>query len=78
MQTYSFSLILKQPLLTDDECEALYESGCDDGTIVTREGRTFVAFDREAKSLEEAIRTATKDVRAAGLDVGQVEMEALV
>ena len=77
-KTYGFSLVLTVPLLSDDECEALYEAGCDDGTIVSRNRVTHIAFDRKADSLEEAIRSATANVRAAGLEVKRVEMPALV
>ncbi len=76
--TYNFSLVLTAPELTNDDCGALYEAGCDDGTVVTRDGVTRVAFDREAESLEEAIRSATAQVRAAGFQVTKVEMDALV
>src|SRR5262245_50597677 len=75
-KTYGFSVVLKAPTLTADECEALYEAGCDDGTIVTRDRVTFIAFDRKAESLEQAIRSATANVRAAGLEVERVEMPA--
>jgi hypothetical protein len=77
-KTYCFSVLLTAPALTPEECEALYEAGCDDGTIVTRNKVTFVAFDRKAASLEQAIRSAIADVRAAGLEVERVEMPALV
>jgi len=70
--------VLAESGLSDDDCDALYEAGCDDGTVVTREGVTYIAFDREAESLEEAIRTATADVRAGGFEVVRVEMDALV
>jgi hypothetical protein len=76
--TYNFSLVLSAPELTNGDCDALYEAGCDDGTVVTRDGVTRVAFDREAESLEEAIRSATAEVRAAGFHVTKVEMDALV
>jgi len=78
MKTYEFSLVLTAAEVTNDDCDALYEAGCDDGTVVTREGVTYVAFDREAESLEDAIRSATTQVRAAGFDVARVEMDALV
>ena len=77
-KTYGFSVVLKVPTLSAEECEALYEAGCDDGTIVTRNKVTFIAFDRKADSLEQAIRSATADVRAAGFEVKRVEMPALV
>ena len=77
-RTYGFSLVLTAPTLSPADCEALYEAGCDDGTIVTRSGVTFIAFDRKAESLEQAIRSATAHVRAAGFEVKRVEMPALV
>lgn len=78
MKTYEFSLILTQPNISEAECNSLYEAGCDDGTIVTRNGVTHIAFDRESQSLEDAIRSATADVRRAGVEVARVEMDALV
>ena len=78
MKTYEFSLLLTESEVTDEDCNALYEAGCDDGTVVTRNGRTYIAFDREAESLEEAIRSATAQVMAAGFEVARVEMDALV
>ena len=77
-KTYVFSLVLTAPIVNTEACDALYEAGCDDGTIVTRKRVTFVAFDRQADSLEEAIRSATADVRAAGFEVKRLEIPALV
>ncbi len=76
--TYSFSLVLEVPELTPADCDRLYETGCDDSTIVTRNGQSFVAFDRQADSLEAAIRSATSDVQSAGFRVVRVEMDVLV
>jgi hypothetical protein len=77
-KTYAFSLVLTASALSTEECDALYEAGCDDGIIVTRNRVTFIAFDRKAGSLEQAIRSATANVRAAGFEVERVEMPALV
>jgi hypothetical protein len=77
-RTYGFSIVLNVPRVSPEECDALCEAGCDDGTIVTRNRVTFIAFDREAESLEKAIRSATANVRAAGFEVKRVEMPALV
>ena len=78
MKTYEFTLVLNRSEVSDDDCDALYEAGCNDGTVVTRDGATYVAFDRQAETLEEAIRSATAQVRAAGFEVTRVEMDALV
>jgi hypothetical protein len=56
-KTYGFSLVLTAPAVSAKQCDALYEAGCDDGTIVTRNRVTFIAFDRQAVSLEQAIRS---------------------
>lgn len=76
MQVYEFSLVLTVTDVTEEDCDRLYEAGCDDGTIVTRDMKTCIAFDREAASLEAAIRSATENVRSAGFDVARIEMEA--
>jgi hypothetical protein len=76
-KTSCFSLMLAKRTLSGEQCEALYEPGCDDGTIVTRNRVTFIAFDRKADSLEQAIRSATASVLAAGLEVKRIEMPAL-
>ena len=76
MSTYAFDLVLRQPLLEDSECDALYAAGCDDATIVTREGVTRLAFDRAADSLEAAINAAAADVRGAGFAIDRIELDA--
>ncbi|HEX3150542.1 MAG TPA: hypothetical protein VHR66_20865 [Gemmataceae bacterium] len=76
-KTYEFSMVLSARTLSPDECEALYEAGCDDGTIVTRNRVTYIAFDRKADSLEQAIRSAAADVQAAGFEIKRVEMPVL-
>lgn len=78
--THEFTLILASPHLTDEQCNALYEAGCDDGTISTSQGVSRIDFAREASGLEEAIRSAMACVSAAGLQVLRAEMtsESLV
>lgn len=78
MKVYEFSIVLKSPPVKEADCNLLYEAGCDAGTIVTCNGVTHTAFDREAESLDEAIRSATADVRRAGFEAARVEMDALV
>jgi hypothetical protein len=52
--------------LTVELADALYATGCDDGTLGTARGALFVDFHREAATLEDAIRAAIEDVRTAG------------
>jgi len=77
MNKYEFSLILKgSPELTEEICDELFEAGCDDGTPGTCKGVFSIGFHREADSLEAAINSAMKNVKAAGHDVERVEIEA--
>lgn len=73
---HEFILVLAPPHLTDDQCNALYEAGCADGTISTSQGVTRIDFAREAPSLEQAIRSALANVNAAGLQVVRAEITA--
>ena len=75
MTKYEFTLILKGPLeLTEDIADELFEAGCDDGTPGTCEGVFSIDFHREAESLEQAIRSAIGNVKAAGYEVERVEI----
>jgi len=60
---------------TDEQADALYGGGCSDGTLSSSAGRARIGFDREAATLQGAIRSAVSDVRHAGLEVGHVEIE---
>jgi hypothetical protein len=69
MASYDFTLTFWLP---DKDAEpeayldALFEAGCDDATIgVGRQGVISLAFDREAPSAEEAIRSAVAMVTQA-------------
>ena len=76
MCTYWFTLIMAgKSEFTDDEAEALFEAGCDDGTLVSRCGVASIGFAREADSLLGAIRSAIRDVRRAGCQPARVEIE---
>ncbi len=74
MRKYEFSLILTSDV-TEEQADAIYEAGCDDGFISTRSGVTQVNFYREASSLEAAIQSATADLKRAGFDVEHVELD---
>lgn len=75
MNTYEFTLRLSRAV-TDDEIEALYEAGCDDGAVETGPRGALIAFDREADCLLAALISAIRDVeRVPGLDVIGVERD---
>jgi hypothetical protein len=73
MKEHEFTLILTTDP-SEEEADRLYGC-CDDGTLSTIAGVPQIHFHRAALSLEEAIRSAIGDVRAAGFNVERVEME---
>ncbi len=76
MKQYDFTLVLSPDTeLTDELVEALYESGCDDGSPGCRAGVVWVTLHREDESLEQAIRSGIADVQKAGCHVARVEIE---
>lgn len=78
---YDFTLVLRGITdITDKAVDALYEAGCDDGTISVRSGCVFLTFSRRAGSLKDAIVSAIHDVRKAniGADVIRVDISNLV
>jgi len=79
MKSYDFKLVLADVSdVTDDQGDALFEAGCDDGTIVTRDGEVFVRFSRESASLEQAINSAAVDIARAGFQIDHVEVHCPV
>jgi hypothetical protein len=79
MKSYDFKLVLfGLSDISDNQGDALYDAGCDDGTIVTRDGTVFVRFSRESTSLEQAINSAAADVQRAGFHVDHVEVDCPV
>lgn len=76
MKTYGFDVILKGvPEISDEAADALFEAGCDDATPSSCDGLARVHFDREASSLEEAIRSAVAQVQSAGFTVSRIEVD---
>jgi hypothetical protein len=76
MKNYEFNVVLRNVGEADDDsADALFAAGCDDGTLVSRDGITWIHFDRESSSLEEAIRTAITQVHSAGFVVSKVELD---
>jgi hypothetical protein len=81
---FRFELILKDTHgIVDDltgeavmeMADALYEAGCDDCTPGKSCGVIRVMFDREAESLEAAIRSAIRDVHSAGYQVDEARSD---
>ena len=72
----SFTLILDGvPDLTPEVLDSLYESGCDDALISRCDGQISMDFDRVASTLREAIASAIRDIRKAGIGARVVRIE---
>lgn len=77
MKTYEFDVYLKNTSeVSDEQADVLFAAGCDDGTPASCNGEAWIHFDRRAPSLEDAIRSAIAQVRAAGFSVAKVELDA--
>jgi hypothetical protein len=80
-RVYSFTLVLQGAGgLTPEIADALYEAGCDDALVGSRNGVLFAEFDREAQSSADAIISAIRQIESAGvgLTVVRVEPDELV
>jgi hypothetical protein len=74
---YLFTVVLANcEVMTPELTEALYAAGCDDGTPWSGNREAFVTFDRDAESLEAAIRSAVADVHRAGGSVKHTIVES--
>jgi hypothetical protein len=77
VKTYQFDVVLKDVAeISDEDADKLYAAGCDDGTPASCNGAAWIHFDRESRSLEEAIQSAIIQVRSAGFKVSKVELDA--
>jgi hypothetical protein len=66
MTSYEFTLLVEGADLQGVEPQnALFEAGCDDATIETAGGVQYLHFDREARSLAEALVSAIAAVEQA-------------
>lgn len=72
MFTYEFTLVI--PEIDPQTADAIY-GVCSDSSVGRANGTTYVAFDREAESLEVAIQSAIDDLRRVGVRPLRVEME---
>jgi hypothetical protein len=72
---YEFSLVLAQSEVAEEDADRLYEAGCDDASILTREGVTRIQFDRQAANLDEALASAIQSVEQVGFTVSRVEID---
>jgi len=69
MQTYQFTLVLTGISEVTSEVEdAVFEAGCNDALLLSRDGVVYLDFDRQASSFPEAVRSAIANVEGADID----------
>ena len=75
-QEYEFTLTLSGVQeLNREVLDAFYEAGCDDALIGMRDGVAYADFCREADSRQEAVLSATQDVRKTGFGATPTEIQ---
>jgi hypothetical protein len=73
MPMHTFILTLDTPEVTQAVEDALLQAGCNDGFLYSHDGVTYLDFEREGASLQEAIQSAIRDVQAAGYQAIRVD-----
>lgn len=71
-QRFSFTVAEEY---SDETAETLYGIA-DDATYGSCEGKVSIDFDREAETLDAAIKSAAKNVRDAGLTITGLHMDS--
>ena len=74
MSVFAFTLTIDQYLEDIDAINSFY-SKVDDASIAGSEGKTFIHFDREANSLDDALRSAVADVQKDGWTVQEIAVD---
>jgi hypothetical protein len=68
MKTHEFVVtLLGRHELDRQTTDRLFETGCDDATLVERNGARRLVFARQAETLADAVLSALANIRAAGL-----------
>ena len=73
VSTFAFTVILEGLDDIDEQLtNRLFEAGCDDTLLRCCDRVVYLAFDRDAGSLAEAIGSAVRDIVAAGCSPSQI------
>jgi len=67
MNSYHFTIVVRDARSDMEGLEdRLFEAGCDDALVCSYNHTTYLEFDREAETAEQAIKTALANIRSAG------------
>ncbi|HET6883923.1 MAG TPA: hypothetical protein VFI31_27460 [Pirellulales bacterium] len=71
--TFAFTIILDGlDDINEDLANRLFEAGCDDAMLGCCDGVVSLEFDRDSDSLGEAVKTALRDIQAAGCSPAEI------
>jgi hypothetical protein len=74
--TFQFTILLcGLAELGDDALDSRFNGGCDDALPVSRDGKVYLDFMREASSHADAVEAAIVSLRAAGFEPQLVDKE---
>jgi hypothetical protein len=69
MQSYKFTLIaLGMTHLDEVPIDKVLAAGCDDGSVSSSAGRVCFRFNRDGRSLDEAVGSAIVALKGIGID----------
>ena len=74
MNIFDFTITIDQLIEDLDAIDAFY-GRCDDVSMFNSEGVTKITFQRDAASLDDAIRSAVSDVQSFGYKVKHIELD---
>lgn len=77
-ETFEFTILLDPTEEPDAVVDRLYEAGCSDATLAVRSGSPCLTFSREADTLKDALFSAIRQIKQAGLSATRIEMCDLV
>lgn len=66
MNTYHFSIVVRDALFDDTLEDTLFDAGCDDALVCTFDDTVYLEFDRMADNAKSAIQSAFDDLNRAG------------
>ncbi len=74
MKVFAFTISIDQYVDDLDTIDAFYGKTAD-ASVAVSEGKTLIHFDREADSLDEALRSAVSDVQEAGWQACEITVQ---
>jgi hypothetical protein len=74
MKVFGFTIAIDEFVDNLDAIDVFYGKTAD-ASVAASEGKTLIHFDREAESLDAALRSAVADVQDAGWQVCEITIQ---